>query len=122
MLQRLNSFLDRLAAEAHRHADAGAHRPLHIEPARTAGERVMLFTAGAFGVAMIPVAAAVPLLPIWPFALLALAAAARSSSRVRAWLSHNRTFCGLVYFVHSRPEKIFRFVARMLTALFGGRR
>lgn len=82
----------------------------------------MLFTAGAFGVAMIPVAAAVPLLPIWPFALLALAAAARSSSRVRAWLSHNRTFCGLVYFVHSRPEKIFRFVARMLTALFGGRR
>jgi len=119
MLQRLNSFLEQLASEMHRHADVGVHRPLHIEPARSTGERVMLLAAGAFGIVMIPVAAAVPLLPIWPFALLALAAAARSSSRARAWLSHNRAFCALVHFVHSRPERIFRLAARLLAILFG---
>jgi hypothetical protein len=119
MLQRLNSFLEQLVSDVQRHADAGMHQPLHIEPARSAGERVALLAVGAFGIVMIPVAAAVPLLPIWPFALLALAAAARTSSRARAWLSRNRAFCALVNFVHSRPERIFRWAAWLLSKLFG---
>ena len=112
-------ILDRLFAEIRRHAAEAHYAPVHIEPAHSAGERVMLLTACAFGIVMIPVAAAVPLLPIWPFALLALAAAARNSARVRIWLMHNSVFKTVVHIVRHRPERIFRFTDRLLSKLLG---
>ena len=119
MLPRLNAVLERLLAEVRHHAQAAGNEPVHIQPARTRGERAALLSVGAFGVAMIPVAAALPILPTWPFVLLALVAAARSSSTVRTWLAHDHIFTALVHIVRHRPERAFRWANRILTKMLG---
>ena len=119
MRPRLNAVLERLLAEVRHHAHAAGNTPVYIKPARSRGERIALLATSAFGIAMIPVAAALPILPTWPFVLLALVAAARNSSRVRTWLAHNHVFTTLVHVVRHRPERIFRFTDRMLSKLLG---
>lgn len=121
MLQRAENLIDKVLGELKHHADPANHKPVHIAPVQGPLARAGMVALGSFGLIMIPVAAAVPLLPIWPFALVMMVAMARSSSRFRAWLSANRAFHTVMSLIRTRPERIFQLANRFMTWVLGAK-
>ncbi len=119
MFHRAQWLLDKLLAEFKHHADPQNHQPIHIEPVTNVRARVGMAVLGSFGLMMVPVAAALPVLPTWPFALVLIIAMARSSTRFRAWLCNNRAFHTLMSVVRTRPERVFRLANRAMNWLLG---
>jgi hypothetical protein len=122
MFQSIEGLLGRISAELRHHADPANHAPIHIEPARSLAEKALLLAMAGVGLLMIPVAAAVPMLPIWPFALLLIACLARVSSSFRARLMRNRAFNSVISLIRARPEKLFQLASRLIHWSLGARR
>ncbi len=121
MFHRAQWLLDKLVAEFKHHADPQNHKPITIEPVTDVRAKVGMAVMGSFGLLMVPVAAALPILPTWPFALVLIIAMARSSTRFRVWLSNNRAFHTLMSVVRTRPECVFRMANRAMTWMLGDR-
>lgn len=67
--------------------------------------RLMLSGVGMLGLAGVGVIT--PVMPTWPFALVAVLCFARTSQRVRNWVMNNQMIKTLLSMVYSRNEKPF---------------
>jgi hypothetical protein len=119
---RLNAYLNAVLAEIRNHADPSRHETVHITPVESLGGRLGLLALIMGGLIMIPIAAAVPMLPIWPFAIIVIVCMARLSARFRRWLTANRAFNTMMSIVRTRPERIFRWADRLMRHALGERR
>jgi hypothetical protein len=112
-------LVDRIRSELKHHSAPENHPQIHIEHVADLRGRVALAGAFAVGVLMIPVAAAVPMLPIWPFATLCIVCAARMSRRFRARLLQSRSFMTVMSIIRTRHERIFRWADALLRRALG---
>jgi hypothetical protein len=111
--------LQRILQEIRTHADPALHQPVHIAPVTSLRGRLILSLGMFGGVIMIPVAAAVPMLPIWPFAILCIVCAARVSARFRHRLVASRVFNTVMCIIRTRPERIFRWADDLIRRALG---
>jgi hypothetical protein len=118
-MSALMRMFERLFDEIKHHADPTQHKPIDIARVESRFHRIGLASIGIIGFLMIPVAAILPVLPIWPFALIMLVAFARTSSRFCAWLTNNRVFNTAFSIIRNRPERAFRIAHRWLNKLLG---
>ncbi len=121
VLARLNAYLAAIVAEIRTHADPACHEAVRIEPVESMAGRLTLVALITLGLIMVPIAAAVPMLPIWPFAILVIVCLARLSTRFRRWLVANRAFNTIMSIIRTRPERIFRWADRLMRQALGDR-
>jgi hypothetical protein len=114
-----SSLLDRIRNELRHHSAPENQPQIHIAPAENLKDRVALSGVFAVGIFMIPVAAAVPMLPIWPFATLCIVCAARMSRRFRARLLSSKTFLTIMSIIRTRPERMFRWADALMRRALG---
>lgn len=121
--RRAQSAVERLFGELMReikhYANPANHRPIHIAPVTHPVKRTLVVCAGFGALGLAGVGAITPVMPVWPFALVALFCFARSSSRVRRWVSQNHLFKSVVSLVWSRPERPFVWARRCIEWLSG---
>lgn len=105
--------------EFRRHTDPANHQPIHIAPAQGSVKRTAMACAGVGMLGLAGVGVVTPIMPTWPFALVALMCFARSSRRVRNWTVNNHVIKSVMSLVQSRPEKPFVWARRALQSLMG---
>ena len=89
------------------HTDPANHQPIHIAPIEHPVKRTAMAFTGVGMLGLAGVGAITPIMPTWPFALVALMCFARSSRRVRNWTMNNHLVKSVMSLVNSRPEKPF---------------
>jgi hypothetical protein len=105
--------------EFRHHTDPANHRPIRVVPLRHPVQRTLASFAGIGALALAGVGAITPIMPTWPFALLALFCFARSSRRVRDWVEHNRIISSVMSLLYSRSEWPFVWARDCLDRLMG---
>jgi hypothetical protein len=115
--------IERLFAEAVRelkhHTNPANHRPIHIEPIAHPVQRAMVMLAGFGALSLAGVGAVTPIMPVWPFVLVALFCFARGSARVRNWMINNHVVKSAISLVWARPERPFVWARRLIEWLSG---
>ncbi len=101
------------------HANPANQPQLEIAPAsgmlqRLAFTAIGLVMLGAGGIGLVT-----PVMPTWPFVLVALFSFARSSARVRHWMVRNPVIRTVYSLVHHRQEMPFRVARRAILWLAG---
>ncbi len=118
-----SSLLVRVFQEALRevryHADPANQPPLEIAPARNLAQRAAFTATGLVLLGIGGVGAVTPVMPTWPFVLVALFSFARSSERVRRWLVGNPIIRTVYSLVCHRQELPFVIARRALHWLTG---
>jgi hypothetical protein len=115
----ISRLLNRIRAELKHHSAPENQPQIQITPAVDLKDRMALSGVFAIGVVMIPVAAAVPMLPIWPFATLCIVCAARMSRRFRVRLLASRAFLTIMSIIRTRPERMFRWADALMRRALG---
>jgi hypothetical protein len=117
-------WLERVFGEAMRefkyHTNPAHHPPIHVAPIHHPVKRTLVVFAGLGMLGLAGVGAITPIMPTWPFALVALFCFARSSSRVRNWVTNNHVIKSVMSLVRSRPERPFAWARQCLDWLIGG--
>lgn len=103
------------------HTNPINHRPIHVEPVTHPVQRVLIACAGIGAIILAGIGAITPIMPTWPFALVALFCFARSFDRVRNWVVNNHVIKSMLSLVYSRPERPFVWARQCLDALLGNR-
>jgi len=101
------------------HTNPVNHQPIHIAPVQDPVKRTAIAFAGVGMLGLAGVGAVTPIMPTWPFALVALMCFARSSRRVRNWTVNNHFIKSVMSLVNSRPEKPFVWARKTLQWLMG---
>ncbi|MFN4294135.1 MAG: DUF454 family protein [Thermoflexales bacterium] len=115
----LERLFGELLREVRRHTDPANHRPIHIAPVTHPVKRALVVCAGFGALGLAGVGAITPVMPVWPFALVALFCFARSSTRVRNWVSRNPIIKSVMSLIWSRPERPFAWARRCIELLSG---
>lgn len=110
-----------LMREFKHHTNPINHRPIHVEPLTHPMQRALITCAGVGAIVLAGVGAIMPIMPIWPFALVALFCFARSSNRVRNWVVNNHVIKSMLSLVYSRPERPFMWARQCLDVLMGSK-
>jgi|YNPMSStandDraft_1061717.scaffolds.fasta_scaffold10783_5 hypothetical protein len=108
-----------LLREFRYHTDPANHLPLQIRPVAHPLQRTGVLIVGLLAMLLAGVGAIAPVMPVSPFALVALFCFARSSARVRRWITRSHAVKSAVSFVWSRPERPFGWV-RWCAVRLGG--
>lgn len=108
-----------LLREVRYHTDPANHRPIHIAPVTHPVKRALVVCAGFGALGLAGVGAITPVMPVWPFALVALFCFARSSARVRNWVGRNYVIKSVMSLIWSRPEQPFAWARRCIELLSG---
>jgi hypothetical protein len=115
--------IERLFAEAMRelkhHTDPANHRPIYVEPIAHPVQRAMVMLVGFGALGLAGVGAVTPIMPVWPFALVALFCFARGSARVRNWMVNNHVIKSVISLLWARPERPFVWARRLIEWLSG---
>ncbi|GIV85509.1 MAG: hypothetical protein KatS3mg052_2516 [Candidatus Roseilinea sp.] len=115
----IGRFFGELLREVKHHTDPANHRPIHIAPVTHPVKRALVIFAGFGALGLAGIGAITPVMPVWPFALVALFCFARSSTRVRHWVSRNPIIKSAMSFIWSRPERPFAWARRCIELLSG---
>ncbi len=89
------------------HTNSANHTPIHIEPINDPLKRTSVVIAGAGMLVLGGIGVITPIMPTWPFVLVALFCFARTSSHVRNWMVNNHVIKSMMSLVRARPEKPF---------------
>jgi hypothetical protein len=120
-----STLLERVFAELLRelrhHTNPANHRPFYIAPIDHPLQRAAVFALGMLALLLAGVGALAPVMPVSPFAFVALFCFARSSARVRRWITQSHVMKSAVSFIWSRAEPPFIWV-RWCAVRFGGLR
>jgi len=117
----LNALLAALLREFRQHTNPANHRSFQIDPIAHPLQRAGALVTGFAALMLAGIGAIAPVMPVSPFALVALFCFARTSSRVRSWITRNHIVKSAVSFIWSRPEHPFVWV-RWCAVRFGGLR
>lgn len=117
--QPIERLFSELMREIKHHTDPANHRPIHIAPVTHPVKRTLVVFAGFGALGLAGVGAITPVMPVWPFALVALFCFARSSGRVRNWVSNNHVIKSVMSLLWSRPERPFVWARRCIEWLSG---
>lgn len=101
------------------HTDPANHKPVHIEPIHEPLKRMLTLVTGVIMLIIGGIGLVTPIMPTWPFVLVALFCFARSSARVRAWVLNNHVFRSVMSLVLSRPERPFAWARAWLKRMSG---
>ncbi len=116
---RVERMFAQVLHEFKHHTDPSNHKPVHIEPIREPVKRVLTLGIGVVMLIIGGIGFITPIMPTWPFVLVALFCFARSSGRVRAWVIHNHIFKSVMSLVLSRPERPFAWARAWLKRMSG---
>jgi hypothetical protein len=116
MIERV--FWDVMCEFKH-HTNPANHQPFHIAPVEHPVKRTAIAFAGVGLLGLAGIGVITPVMPTWPFALVALMCFARSSRRVRNWTVNNHVIKSVMSLVQSRPEKPFVWARKALQWLMG---
>lgn len=121
--QGRNALIDRVfegvLREYRHHSNPANHRPIDVQPIEDPLKRTLVSFAGVGALGLAGIGAITPIMPTWPFALVALFCFARSSRRVRAWVVNNHAIKSVMSLVYSRPERPFAWARMWLDRLTG---
>jgi len=117
----LDALFAALLREFRQHTNPANHRSFQIDPIAHPLQRAGVLVTGFSTLMLAGVGAIVPVMPVSPFALVALFCFARTSSRVRRWITRNHIVKSAVSFIWSRSERPFVWV-RWCAVRFGGLR
>lgn len=104
------------------HTDPVNHQPIYVEPVTHPVKRTLVAFAGVGALGLAGVGVVTPIMPTWPFALVALFCFARSSSRVRNWVVDNHVIKSVMSLVRTRQERPFVWTHACLNGLMGGKK
>ncbi|MCS6774722.1 MAG: DUF454 family protein [Anaerolineae bacterium] len=119
MRSKVERFFEKALHELRYHTNPANHQPLEIRQVTHPVHRTLLLVAGVAFLGLGGLGAVTPVMPTWPFVLVALFCFARSSARVREWVSHNRVILSVVSLVRSRPERPFVWAWRCIQWVTG---
>ena len=119
------AFVERLIkqslVEFNQYADPANQVEVLIQPITHPVQRIIAILIGTTCVVIgIPLAAALPIVPISPFAAVGLFCFARVSVRFRDWLVRQPVFKIAMTVIYTRHEGPFRLMRAMLNRLAGG--
>lgn len=117
----IERLFERVVQEFKHHTDPANHRPILVEPIRDPMKRILVTTAGFAALGLGGLGIVTPIMPTWPFVLVALFCFARSSNRVRSWLVHNRIICSVMSLLRTRTEKPFVWARQCIDWLCGAK-
>ena len=115
----LDRLLQAVLREVRHHADPANQVPLDIAPARDYTERLTFTGLGFVMLGVGGLGAFTPVMPTWPFVLIALFSFARSSRRVRHLMINSMVIRTIYSLAHSRDERPFVLTRRLLRWLSG---
>lgn len=114
-------LIERMLAEFNKYADPTNQVEVLIQPITHPAQRIIAIVIGTVCVVIgIPLAAALPIVPISPFAAVGLFCFARVSTRFRDWLVKQQVFKIAMAVIYTRHEWPFRLLRLMLNRLAGG--
>ncbi len=105
--------------EYEHHTNPANHTPIHVQPINDPLKRTGVAFAGAGMLVLGGIGAITPIMPTWPFVLVALFCFARTSSHVRNWMVNNHVIKSMMSLVRSRPEKPFVWAQQCIQWLSG---
>lgn len=115
----IEQLFGELMREIKHHANPANHRPIYIAPVTHPVKRTLVVFAGFGALGLAGIGAVTPVMPVWPFALVALFCFARSSARVRNWVSRNHIIKSVMSLLWARQERPFVWARRCIEWLSG---
>lgn len=117
----LGRLIERGLAEFRKYADPANQVEVVIRPITHPVQRAAAILIGSVCVVIgIPLAAALPVVPISPFAAVGLFCFARVSDRFRDWVTRQSVFRIAMTVIYTRHEWPFRLLRWLLDRLAGG--
>lgn len=117
----IERLFERAVQEFKHHTDPANHPPIHVEPIRDPMKRTLVATAGFAALGLGGLGVVTPIMPTWPFVLVALFCFARSSDRVRNWLVQNHVIRSVMSLLRTRTEKPFVWARQCIDWLCGAK-
>lgn len=117
----IERLFERVVQEFKHHTDPANHPPIHVEPIRDPMKRTLVATAGFAALGLGGLGVVTPIMPTWPFVLVALFCFARSSDRVRNWLVQNHVVRSVMSLLRTRTEKPFVWARQCIDWLCGAK-